>query len=803
MYATYRRSSEAPIQGNRRRFLLPVASVCALCTGLTGGAFAQDDAQPVEVPVVNVTEYDVVDLAVQDADLAQVLQMLSLQSRKNIITSKNVSATVTANLYDVTFHEALDAILNVNGFVWEEKGNFINIYTAEEWKERQDAERLMVTRIFELDYLSAEDALSVATQMLGENGTAAAQGTVEAGFEPDISNGGADNNAYNVRLIVSAYPETLDALATTLDDLDTPPDQVIVEAAIIQTKMDEANAFGVDFSVVGDMNFADIISPLNPINALLNGGQGKNGFQPEDNKAYGGQSTPGATSGPGTLKLGLVSDDISVFLKVLDSVTDSVVLARPKVTALNRQRAQVLVGARIGYLQTTATETTSTQSVDFLDTGVQLIFRPFISKDGSIRLELRPSVSEASLRTVTDSNGASVTIPDELTNELTTNVRVRDGQTLVLGGLFREATSISRRQVPWLGDVPIIGNAFRGQDDSVERSEIIFLITPTITHDQMLTEDGQEALAMGELARIGARSGLLSFSREKMTVAHNTKATMARAAGDIDLALYHIRNSLRLNPHQAEVLAMQQQLTGDIEESYEKSLLERVMHRGMHHIGDPDSDENPEIISQSAMHQDPLATLDSIELQPTGTPEVPAEESSTPETSENAEATAAEPESAPEFAGEPSEFETEANSDAATDAGGFESTEAPSEPEAETSFETHEDWDSFHSEPAQDDEFGWTNEPAISSLEEAFAGQSQDSETFENPLESPSESDDEQSDDFSNEPSDSTVVAPKAANGDPNRDQSRLGTPWFSRWFAFHWFGTRGSTVSVDETESN
>jgi type IV pilus assembly protein PilQ len=745
-----------------RRFLLPVASVGALCALLTSGAFAQDESQPSGDPVVNVTEYDVVDLAVQDADLAQVLQMLSLQSHKNIITSKNVTATVTANLYDVTFHEALDAILHVNGFVWEEKGNFINIYTAEEWKERQEAEREMVTRIFELDYLSAEDALAVATQMLGENGSAAAQGAVEDGFDPEVSDGGADSHAYNVRLIVTAYPEAVDALAATLDDLDTPPDQVMVEAAIIQTKMDESNAFGVDFSIVGDMNFADIISPLNPVNALIGGGQGKNGFQPEDNKAQGFQSTPGNTSGPGTLKLGLVSDDISVFLKVLDSVTDSVVLARPKVTALNRQRAEVLVGARIGYLQTTATETTSTQSVDFLDTGVQLMFRPFISKDGSIRLELRPSVSEASLRQVSDANGAQVTIPDELTNELTTNVRVRDGQTLILGGLFREATSISRRQVPVLGEVPILGNAFRGQDDSVERSEIIFLITPTITHDQMITEDGQEALAMGELARIGARSGLLGFSREKMTVAHNQKAMEARAAGDIDLALYHVRNSLRLNPHQAEVIAMQQQLTGDIEQSYEKSLLERVMNRGMHHIGDPDNDENPEIISDASMETDPMATLDSIELVPTHDAEA-TENHAALEGSETggAAATAVEPSTLPT---EDATFESE-----------LSGAEVESS-EAEPAF-------------AEEDAFDWANEPATSPLDSEFSDEAANSQTFENGLESLENSDDVESDAFASE---STFPANPA-----------VSNWWFSRWFAFHWYGSKSATAAVEDSESN
>lgn len=122
------------------------------------------------------------------------------------------------------------------------------------------------------------------------------------------------------------------------------------------------------------------------------------------------------------------------------------ILARPRVMALNRQRSHILVGEKVGYLSTTQTETTATQTVQYLDTGIKLIFRPFISKDGSIRMELAPSVSEATLRQVTTDAGGGMVIPDEKTNEVTTNVRVKDGQTLVLGGLFQEKTTISRRR---------------------------------------------------------------------------------------------------------------------------------------------------------------------------------------------------------------------------------------------------------------------------------------------------------------------------------------------------------------------
>src|SRR5207253_2307672 len=155
-----------------------------------------------------------------------------------------------------------------------------------------------------------------------------------------------------------------------------------------------------------------LTNPLSAVTNLLNGKDATNGVQPSDNNAQAVTSSVGQTTGPAGIKVGILSDDIAVFMRVLDEVTNTTVLARPKVMALNRQKAQVLVGARVGYLTTTSTETTTTQSVSFLDTGINLSFRPFITNEGMIRMELEPKVSEASLRTVTDSNGKSVTIPD-------------------------------------------------------------------------------------------------------------------------------------------------------------------------------------------------------------------------------------------------------------------------------------------------------------------------------------------------------------------------------------------------------
>ncbi len=593
------------MNGTTTHFGRPQMFLAAIVTSLvatTAPVIAQQEG-------INVSPTGTVDIAVQDTEISQVLQILSMQTQKNIIASRNVTGTVSANLYQVTFYEALDNILKANGFGYREEGNFIYVYTIAELKEITDAERTTTARIFELDYLSAADAAQFVTPLLSQSGAVAAVGDVEAGFVPDIQDGGADGYAFNAKIVVNDYEEVVEAIAELLEELDSPPDQVLVESAILQTRLNEDNAFGVDFSVVNGFNFADLASPLGPVTDLLNGMTGSPpGITPAPSTlAVGGvQSTVGNTGGDGGLKLGIISNDVSVFLRLLDEVTDTTVLARPKVLALNRQRAQVLVGTRVAYLSTTATETTTTQTVEFLDTGIQLAFRPFISQDRSIRMELSPSVSEAFLRDVNDPNGQTVTLPDEDTNEISTNVRVQDGKTIVLGGLFRESTSITRKQVPLLGDIPILGAAFRGQDDTIRRTEITFLITPTIVEDEAINQMGEDSLEYFDHARVGIRNGLLPFSRDFVSKNYNMDAVDAFNAGDPDLALFYINNSLNMNPAQPDVIQLREKITGNHVRAYERSLMERMMRKtlgSLHDNSDPSDMFGLEPITETASNR--------------------------------------------------------------------------------------------------------------------------------------------------------------------------------------------------------
>jgi len=539
---------------------------------------------------IHVDPNQLVDLAVKDEDLSSVLEMLSIQSQRNIIASKDVNARVSANFFGVTFYQALDAILHANGYGYIEKDNFIYVYTAEQLQAIMTAQKTRQSKVINLNYINPIDAAEFVKAALSEGGQIKTNGkTINFPSKSDVPIG-SDEFSGPATLVVTDYEENILAVLDLIKQLDVRPAQVQVEATILQASLNESNAFGVDFALLSDINFSDFVGVgggLKAVDALAaNNSEKLSGGSSGDTPAAGSKnkggaitSSPGNINGPATMKFGYINNDVGVFLRVLDEVTDTTVLSNPKLLVLNRQPARVLVGQRVGYLNTTSTDTATTQTVEFLDTGTQLHVRPFVSDDGIIRLELKPQVSTAVVRDVKNSSGAVVTVPDEITNELTTNVMVRDGQTVVLGGLFREKTQSTRRQVPVLGDIPILGEAFRGHDDAVQRDEIIFLITPTIVNDQILGTQGKKSLDKLDQVRSGSRQNLLGFSREKRSGSLLVEAQRLAESGDTQKALWKIEQSLTLNPLQPDALMLKEKLSGTKAVWPNRSMLEEMIRK--------------------------------------------------------------------------------------------------------------------------------------------------------------------------------------------------------------------------------
>jgi type IV pilus assembly protein PilQ len=596
---------------------------------------ANDKGQTVEL-----TETGEIDLHVKELEITKVLQLLSIQGQKNIIASRGVeNAKVSADLYKVSFEEALQSILEPNGFGYVEEGNFIYVMTKDELEKRENANRKLVTKILRLDYLRADEAAGFVTPMLSENGAITASGNVDDGISPTLDDAGADNYAGPPTLVIRDYEDSVAEITSVLEDLDIQPKQVIIEATILRATLTENNQFGVDFSLFTDLTGA---SPLDIVDGLISGGA------PTDSRA-GAIESGGNFSSDSAVKLGFVAGDAAVFVSALDSVTDTTLIATPKVTVLDRNKTSILVGDKIAYLSTTVTETSETQTVEFLEVGTQLNVRPFVASDGSIRLELKPSVSDATIRDIGDTDA-----PDESTVELTTNVIVKSGQTIVLGGLFTDDTSVNRNQVPGLGDVPLLGAAFKGHDDTVGRSEVIFLVKATVVENETLVQLGDEGMARVDAARLAEREQLLPWSRSKLTAAHMVNARKhydealtltgdARTAKMGD-ALYAVDMALHMNPSMVDALLLKEQITGEaayikyeesiVNETYDAVLDAEMKALGVEAMPEPEI-QAPELPTNEAQvepepfTQAPL-TLEEAEAATAEateeSPEAPAEE---------------------------------------------------------------------------------------------------------------------------------------------------------------------------------
>jgi type IV pilus assembly protein PilQ len=238
-------------------------------------------------------------------------------------------------------------------------------------------------------------------------------------------------------------------------------------------------------------------------------------------------------------------------------VTDTTVVGNPKILALNKQQGEVFVGNEDGYYTTLTTETTTSQSVESLKTGTRLTFRPYIASDGFIRMEVHPEDSDGAVK----SNG----LPSKSTTEVTSNIMVKDGHTIVIGGLFRESTVSSKSQVPFVGNLPLVGLLFKNQRDRTVREEVIILLTPHIVKDDAAySRMSEQELRLAEQLRVGVRKGMMPWGRERLAEGwyEAAKKELNKPTPDRGLAKWHLDAAINLNPHFSEAIQLREQLTG-------------------------------------------------------------------------------------------------------------------------------------------------------------------------------------------------------------------------------------------------
>jgi type IV pilus assembly protein PilQ len=476
------------------------------------------------------------------------LRLLSAYCKKNIVPSAKVEGPLTVSrLYNVTFEQALDAVLG-HGFKYEQDGDFVRVYTAEEYKQIKEDPLRMAHKVITLYYITADEAVKLIQPVLSSGqsarvttSTKAQSGISGSGGESlGSGKGGGDEMALNDMVVVFDYPENIARAEEILRQVDTRPVQVLVEATIMSAILTEDTKFGIDWNLLNGVRVTGFPAGI-----------------------VGGQGTPIETTGFASiagkgLKVGFSADNVQAIITALETVADTTLLANPKILAVNKQEGAVLIGKKIGYVsQTTQTQTSTTQSVQFLETGTRLVFRPFVGNDGYIRMDIYPKDSDAELRSVGDAS-----IPDEKTTELRTNVIVKDGETVVLGGLFRDSVSTNRSQVPVLGNLPFVGVLFRGTQDNVVREEVIILLTPHIIGEPAQTNGDARA---GDIRRKRQATvdAFQMIDEAKMAEDAYAKAAKYYLEGDLERAMFNLRISLMVRPTYLEALRLQERIIAE------------------------------------------------------------------------------------------------------------------------------------------------------------------------------------------------------------------------------------------------
>lgn len=501
------------------------------------------------------------DLRFRDVGIFDALELLSDQTDRNIVVENGVAGSVSLLLRQVTFDEALLAIVRSSNLTYETRDGIIYVSAAKSSAEGGDGPRSAgrgegaprEVRVFRLNYVTAMAAEDFIKPLLGEDGTITRTGELKEGIESDKESAGGFSAAGREILVVIAPQSRMKLIETALAEFDTRPPQVLVEATIMRATLNDQNALGIDFNTLlgVDLQMLTAVSP-----GVTDLSVGNVPFDRLDNFNSTLRTDFNDRVPSGGITFGIVKDQIATFVRALEQITDVSILANPKLLVLNKQRGEVIVGRRDGYQTTTVTETAAIQTVEYLETGTKLVFRPLVTGNGEVRMEIHPE----------DSNGGltAANLPFQETTEATTNVMLRDGHTILIGGLFRERTNIAKSQVPVVGNVPVIGPLFGVQQDQTVREEVIILLTVHVLNDSE-SEDAKFAGVTDDIerVRVGARMGLMGTGREVIAEARYRQALDELRAGATEKALESVRTSLRINPRNLDAMRLQEQLEND------------------------------------------------------------------------------------------------------------------------------------------------------------------------------------------------------------------------------------------------
>ena len=477
---------DAPIMNQLKPILIFTGLLCCAMNINASELLAQTPSASVASPQeqIKVTSSQVnsnnVSLDFKDADIGNVLRILSLKSKVNIVAGPEVKGVVTIRLEDVPWDKALDVVLRTYGYVYERKENIIRVTT----KENLATEEL-ATETFVLNYTTAEEAQEAIQDILTE------RGRVKPVSRTNM-------------LVVTDVPTNLFKIRQVIERLDRSTPQAYIDAKIVKTSLLKGENLGIEWSPNATLVGAQrpVTFPFDSFNRAENSSfidRTLGNYFPRvasttaaanSQNARGFPEPAAAVASSGTNLFTLGRLDFTAFQAVLNFLrtrSNTKVVSNPRITVLNNQTATINVGTEIPLPTLERNETSGSFEITgftYRDTGVVFEVTPHINDADEILVDLKPEISAQDGSTNFGGTGSFTTIPNFTVATAETQVLIKSSETIAIGGLMTDSEADSETKVPVLGDAPLIGKLFRSKRKTSgvnnRKEETLFFITVTV-----------------------------------------------------------------------------------------------------------------------------------------------------------------------------------------------------------------------------------------------------------------------------------------------------------------------------------
>lgn len=460
--------------------------------------------QAAEGPDLELTPVDKISLDLRGADINEVFKLLSSKSGITIITSPGVKGRITVFMNNLSFSDALDVVITMQNLAYDRKPSVVKVMTLAEYEKAygKKFEERKETRTFKLGYAKLANVLTVINSLksnLGKiisddaTGTIIIMDTAQSiaviadtikeldrpletvvfdvnyarfadikGYLNDLITPGVGQiilDERSLKVMVSDLPQRLARIKKLMQEFDEQSRQVLITGDIIEVTIDDKFQSGIDWEKI----FKSVSA---------------------DNLDFAGKFpiTPALSTNYGRISVGtLAQNQYSIVMNMLSTYGATKVLTRPRIVAVNKEEAKILVGTREAYVTSSQSQAESTtltaESVQFIDVGVKLSVVPTIGSDGFITMKIKPEVSSVK-STLTTTAGTQVPIVS--TSQSETVVKIKDGSMLIIAGLLKEEETKDDSGLPKLARLPVLGHLFSNRAREKKKTELVIFITPTI-----------------------------------------------------------------------------------------------------------------------------------------------------------------------------------------------------------------------------------------------------------------------------------------------------------------------------------